>query len=113
LHRNAVGRSAGRRTILVVLLDDDAVLSNARESVAAVGDARDGASGSRYSLDADTVVAVDDLVVEEVDVADSVVGAAANGTDRETVTASARAAGEGDVSYEQWLAVSSRREGDS
>jgi hypothetical protein len=48
-----------------------------------------------------------------VDVADSVVGAAADGTDRETVTASARAAGEGDVSYEQLLVVSSKRGGDS
>jgi hypothetical protein len=38
-----------------------------------------------------------------VDVADSVVGAAANRADRETVTTSARAARECDVSYEQLL----------
>jgi hypothetical protein len=85
------------------LLDDDAVLSNAGEGVTTVSHTWDGAGGSRDSLDADTVVAVDDLVVKEVDVADSVVWAAANRADWETVTSSARAAREGDISYEQWL----------
>jgi hypothetical protein len=113
LHRNARSRNAGWTTILVVLLDNDAVLPNAGESVAAVGDARDGASGTRDSLDADTVVTVDDLVVKEVDVADSVVGTAADGTDRKTVTASARTAREGDVSYEQSSVSSTRQKRDS
>jgi hypothetical protein len=66
----------GWRTVLVVLLDDDAILSNAGESVTTVSHTRDGTSGSGDSLDADTVIAVNDLVVKEVDVADSVVRAA-------------------------------------
>jgi hypothetical protein len=95
------------------LLDDDTVLSNAGEGVAAVCDTRDGTSGARDSLDADTVVAVDDLVVGEVNVADSVVVTAANGADGKTVTASAGAAGEGDVSYTKLLVASSKKERES
>jgi hypothetical protein len=85
------------------LLDDDAVLSDAGESVTSVCNAWDGTSGSRDGFDADTVIAVDDLVVGEVDVADSIIGAAANRTDREAVSSSARTAREGDISYEQYL----------
>jgi len=49
------------------------------------------------SLDAESIIAVDDLVVGEVDVADSVVRAAADRTDGETVTTSAGTTGEGDA----------------
>ena len=95
---DASGGCASWGTVLVVLLDDNAVFLDAGKGVAAVCDTRNGTGGARDSLDTDTVVAVDDLVVGEVDVADSVVIAAANGTDRKTVTTSTRAAGEGDVS---------------
>lgn len=95
---DACGGCASRGTVLVVLLNDNTVLLDAGKGVTAVCDSRNGTSGARDSLDTDAVVAVDDLVVGEVDVADSVVVATANGTDRETVTASARAAGEGDIS---------------
>jgi hypothetical protein len=44
--------------VLVVLLDDDTVLSDAGEGDARVGDARDGTSSTVDGLDADTVLGV-------------------------------------------------------
>lgn len=98
LHWDTSGRGASRATVLIVLLDDNTVLGNTGEGVTGVCDTRNRASSARNSLDAKTVLAVDDLVVSEVDVADSVVRAAANRADRKTVATSARAAREGDVS---------------
>ena len=58
----------------------------------------DLASGAGDSLDADTVVGVDDLGVRDGDGVDDVVVAAADGADGETVAAGAVATGESDVS---------------
>jgi hypothetical protein len=52
--RDAVGGGAGRAAVLVVLLDDDAVLGDSGEGDVLVGDALDGAGGTVDSLDADT-----------------------------------------------------------
>lgn len=70
---------------------------DAGEGVAAVVDALHSASGTVNSLDTDAVITVRNLIICEVDVADSVVGAAANGADTKTVATSARTAREGDV----------------
>ena len=68
------------------------------EGDALVGDIVDLASGVGDGLDADTVIGVDDLGVEDLHAVDGVVVAAADGADGETVTARAVAAGESDVS---------------
>lgn len=64
----------------------------------AVGNAGDLSGGARDGLDADTVVRVDDLGVEDVDGVDGVVAPAANASDAQAVAAGAVAAGEGDLS---------------
>lgn len=69
-----------------------------REGDALVGDVVDLASGARDGLDADTVVRVDDLGVEDLHAIDGVVVAAADGANGETVATGAVATGEGDVS---------------
>ena len=63
----------------------------------AVGDAGDFAGGARDGLDADTVVGVDDLGVEDVDGVDGVVAPATDAADAQAVAAGAVAAGEGDL----------------
>jgi hypothetical protein len=68
------------------------------EGDALVGDVLDRALGVRNSLDADTVVGVNDLRVEDLHGVNDVVVAAADGADRETVATGAVSAGESDVS---------------
>ena len=51
---DTVGGGSGRAAVLVVLLNDDAVLGDSRERDVLVGDALDGARGSVYGLDANT-----------------------------------------------------------
>jgi hypothetical protein len=63
----------------------------------AVGDAGDLSSGTGHGLDAYTVVGVHDLRVEDLHSVDDVVVTAANGSNRQTVTTRAVAAGESDV----------------
>lgn len=63
----------------------------------AVGDAGDFSGLAGDGLDADAVVGVDDLGVEDVDGVDGVVGPASNAADAQTVTAGAVAAGKGDL----------------
>jgi hypothetical protein len=84
--------------VLVVLLDDDTILGDVLESDVLVGNARDGTSGARDGLDADTVVRVDNSVVRDDDVLDYVVAATTNGADGDTVTARAGSTSEVDVS---------------
>lgn len=67
------------------------------EGDALVGDVLDRARGTRNGLNADTVVGVDDLRVEDLHGVNDVVVAAADGADRETVTTGAVATGESDV----------------
>lgn len=97
LNGDAVGGGAGRRTVLVVLLDDDAVLGDVLELDVVVGDVGDGAGLLVDGLDADAVVGVDDVAVGDVHALDDVVVAAADGADRQAVAAGAVAAVEVDV----------------
>lgn len=53
--RDASGWSARRGTVLVVLLDDDAILGDVLERDVLVGDALHGASGAGDGLDANTI----------------------------------------------------------
>jgi hypothetical protein len=89
---------AGGATVLVVLLDDDTVLGDVVEGDVLIGDTGDGTGSARDSLDADTVVGVDDSSAGDDDILDGVVGAATNRADGDTMTAGAGTAGEADVS---------------
>ena len=68
------------------------------EGDALVGDVLDRALSVGDSLDANTVVRVDDLRVEDLHGVNDVVVTATDGADGETVATGAVAAGEGDVS---------------
>lgn len=74
------------------------VMAYVLEGDALVGDVLDRALGVRNSLDANTVVGVNDLRVEDLHGVNDVVVAAANGADGETVATGAVAASEGNVS---------------
>lgn len=95
--RNASGRGTGRAAVLVVLLDDDPVISDTGQLDVGVGDLADGAGGVVHGLDADAVSRVGHGGVGDGDVLDGVIVATADGADRETVAAGAGAAGEFDV----------------
>lgn len=90
-------RCASRRTVLIVLLDDDTVFSDVLERDILVGDALDGTCSSRDSLDANTVVGVGDGGARNDDVLHVVVGTATNGADADAVPTGASAAGEVNV----------------
>ena len=91
------GGLAGRRAVLVVLLDDDTVLGDVGEGDVLVGDVGDGASGAGDGLNTDTVVGVGDLGVLDDNVLDGVVGAATDRADGETVATRAGTTDEVDV----------------
>lgn len=82
----------------VLTLNDNTILGNAAKGDVLVSDVLDGTGSARDGLDADTVLAVDDLVVVNVDILDGVVGAAADGTDRQTVSTRAVGVDEADAS---------------
>ena len=94
---NTGGGLASGGAVLVVLLDDDTVLSDVGEGDVLVGDVGDGASGARDGLDADTVVGVENLGVLDDNVLDGVVGAATDGADGQTMTTRASTTDEVDV----------------
>jgi hypothetical protein len=96
-NRDTGGRLAGRRAVLVVLLDHDSVLGNVLKGDVLVGHVLDGAGRAGDGLDADTVVGVDDLGVKDLYGVNDVVIATADGADRETVATGAVSTGEGDV----------------
>jgi len=74
------------------------VVAYVLEGDALVGDVLDRALGVGNSLDADTVVGVNDLRVEDLHGVNDVVVAASDRADGETVATGAVAAGEGNVS---------------
>lgn len=86
-----------RLTILVILLDNDAVIGDAGHDNVGVGDLRHGASGTGDSLDPNGVLGIAHGGVLNRDILDDVVGAVADRADGETVAANAGAAGEPDV----------------
>lgn len=94
---DASGGSASGAAILVVLLNDDSVLGNVGQRDVVVLDVGDGASSARNGLDAHAVVRVGDLGVEDANRLDDVVGAAADGANRDAVAAAAVTASKGDV----------------
>lgn len=81
---------------MLALLEEDSY-AYVLEGDALVGDVLDRALGVRNSLDADTVVGVNDLRVEDLHGVNDVVVAAANGADGETVATGAVTASESDV----------------
>lgn len=94
---DAVGGGTSGRAVLVILLDDDAVVGDVGEGDAGVGDAGDGSGSVVDGLDADAVGAVLDGGVGDGDGVDGVVVTAADGANGETVAAGAETAGEDDV----------------
>lgn len=82
----SVSWRSGSAAVLVVLLDDDTVVCNAREGDVGVGDVRHGSGGSRVGLDADAVLGISHSAVRESDIQDSVVALASDTSDRETVS---------------------------
>ena len=91
---NTGGGRACRRAVLIVLLDDDAVLGDVGEGDVLVGDVRDGTSSARDGLDADTVVGVANLRVLNDNALDGIVRAATDRADGQAVTTRAGTTGE-------------------
>ena len=94
---DAVGRGTCWATILIVLLNNEAVLCDPREFDVLEGNIGDGAGSLVDSLDADAVLGVDDLAVGDGDALDGVVAAAADGANRQAMAAGTVSVGEGDV----------------
>lgn len=91
------GWCSGRRSVLVILLDDDTVLGDGGQCDVLVGDALDGSRGVVDGLDTHAVLGVLDGGGGDGDGVDDVVVTAADGTDGETVATVAGSAGESDV----------------
>ena len=89
--------SSSRATILIVLLDNNALLRNRRQLDIGEGDLLDGARRAGNGLDPDSVVRVRHLGVGDGDVLNVVVVAPADGSDAQAVAARAGATGEEDV----------------
>lgn len=94
---NARSGLTGGRAVLVILLDDDAVLADVLEGDMVVDDVGHGAGGARDGLDANTVVGVGNDRVQDADLLDDVILAATNRADRDAVTTGAVTVGERDV----------------
>lgn len=90
-------RVASGATVLVVLLEDDAIVGDAGENDVGKAHTRDRAGRAGDGLDANTVCRVRHRRVRDSHVLDGVVVAAAHGADRQTVTAGAGTASEDDV----------------
>lgn len=97
LDGDVVGGLAGGPAVLVVLLDDDALLVDVGELDVRVGDVGHVAGLVDDGLDADAVVRVGDGRVGDGHVGDGVVVAAADGADGDTVAAGAGRAAELEV----------------
>lgn len=95
--RDARGRLPGRAAVLVVLLNDDAVLGDPAERDVRVRDVGDRARRAVHRLDAHAVLRVADLRVRDHHALHRVVVAPAHRPDAEAVPARARAPREQDV----------------
>lgn len=80
-----VGRVAGRSSILVILLDINSVVGDARKSNVLVDNVADTTAGAGIRLDATTILAVHDLGVFEGHSIDGVIALASNRTDAQPV----------------------------
>lgn len=96
--RDSSGWGTGGAAVLIVLLDDDAVLGDVAQADVVEGDAGDLSGGARDRLDADAVVRVDDLAVLDVHSVHDVVAASSHRANGKPMAASAGATGEGNVS---------------
>ena len=88
---------ASRAAVLVVLLDDDAVVGDSGQLDVGVGDVADGAGLVDNGFDAHAVRRVADGRVVDSDILHSVVVTATNGADGQAVATGARTARELDV----------------
>jgi hypothetical protein len=109
--RHAVGRSACRRAVLVVLLDDDAVVADVGERDVLVGHVGDGAGRFIDGLDAHTVFGVGHGRGGDGDAFYGVIAAAADGAVGEAVPAGAVAICEGDALFKELDDIVGRRQG--
>ena len=75
-NRDACRGCASWGSVLVILLDDDTVLSDTGERNVAVGNSANASSSTRDCLNADTVLGVLDSGARDGDGLDSVIGAA-------------------------------------
>lgn len=91
------GGGTSGAAVLIVLLDDDAILGNVAQGDVVVGDSGDLASSTGDGLDTNAVVRVADRTVLNIDSIDGVVATATNRADGQAVATSARSTGEGDV----------------
>lgn len=92
----STGSTLGR-AVVIILLNDDAVLGNVLEGDRVILDIGNRACRSINSLDADTVVRVGNDRVEDADSLDNIVRAATNGADRQAVATAAVSSSEGNV----------------
>jgi hypothetical protein len=99
--RHTVGRSACRGTVLVILLDDDAVFANVGERDIFVGNGGDGAGGFVDGLNAYAVLGVGHGRGRDGDVFYGIVAAAADGADGEAMSARADAICESDALFKE------------
>lgn len=97
LNSDTVRGLSRRLTILVILLDNDAIIGDAGHDNVGVCDLRDGTCSTRDGLNSDGVLGVAHGGVFDGDVLDDVVGAVADRADGEAVAANAGAAGKPDV----------------
>jgi len=95
--RDATGWGSGRAAILIILLDDNAVVCNARKRNILVSHVGDRASGIVDSLNADTVLAVLHRGRFNGDALHGVVAAATDRADAQAMSSGASAASKGDV----------------
>lgn len=86
-HGNSIGWRAGWATIEVVLLDVNAIDSDAAQGNVLVRNVRDGAGGTGVSLNSGTVLRVQDLAVLEDNAIDSIVRLATYGANGQTMAA--------------------------
>jgi hypothetical protein len=93
---NTGSRVASRATILVILLNNDTVVCDSRESDVFVGNALDGSRSIVNSLDAYAILGVLDCGTGDGHAADGVVIATADGSDRKAVAAVTDSVCEGD-----------------
>lgn len=96
-NRDARSGFSSRRSVFVILLDNDAIVRDAGNLVVGVSDILDGTGGVVDGLDAEAVGGVCDGVAGDDDVGDVVVVAAADTADRNAVAAGTSVIGESDA----------------
>lgn len=94
---NTIGGSAGRRTILIILFNHNAVVGDTRERNVGESHFADGASSIVNSLDADSIGGIGHGRIGDCHVLHGIVIATTDGTDRKAVPTRAGSSSEIDV----------------